>query len=97
MPEKLQDDTIRSRLDDLANWELRAGKLHREFRFDNFVQAFSFMTSVAIEAEKLDHHPEWRNVYNKVTVDLVTHSADGITELDFDLATKMNALATSFD
>ncbi len=69
------------------------GKLHREFRFRNFNQAFGFMTRAALYAEVMNHHPEWSNVYATVVVDLVTHSADGITNLDFALAKKMNAIS----
>lgn len=68
------------------DWDLVSGKLHRELRFQNFVEAFSFMTAVALHAEKADHHPEWSNIYNRVTIDLVTHDAKGITQLDLDLA-----------
>ena len=80
-------------LEKLDGWVLQDGKLHREFKFSNFVKAFAFMCGAAIEAEKMNHHPEWFNVYNKVNVQLVTHDADGITELDFRLASKMNDLA----
>ena len=65
---------------------------NRDFKFENFVAAFSFITSVAMEAEKMDHHPEWNNVYNQVTIALNTHSAGGITQLDFDLASKIDNL-----
>ena len=68
-------------------------KLHREYIFRNFVQAFGFMTEVALIAESADHHPEWFNVYKKVIVDLTTHEADGITERDFALAREMEAIA----
>jgi len=74
-------------------WELAAGKLHRDFEFSNFVEAFGFMTRVAIVAEKMDHHPEWSNVYNRVSVDLTTHDAGGITDLDFALAEEMQSIA----
>jgi 4a-hydroxytetrahydrobiopterin dehydratase len=68
-------------------WSVVDGKLHRELQFADFVSAFSFMTRVALLAEKRDHHPEWRNVYNKVVIDLVTHDAgDTITQADVDLA-----------
>lgn len=77
----------------LEGWAVADGKLHREFRFGNFVEAFGWMTSVAIEAEKANHHPEWSNVYNRVTVDLTTHDAGGITGRDIELARRMNALA----
>lgn len=92
MARKLADDQVKSKLEDLDGWSLANGKLRREFKFGNFVEAFGFMASAAIEAEKMNHHPEWSNVYNKVTVELVTHDAKGITELDFELAGKMNAL-----
>jgi 4a-hydroxytetrahydrobiopterin dehydratase len=77
----------------LSGWSLVEGKLHREFRFDNFVGAFSFMSAVALVAEKRNHHPEWKNVYGRVVVDLTTHDAGGITQNDLDLARKMNELA----
>ena len=93
MAKKLSADAIQMGLGKLEGWSLEDDKLHREFRFKNFVAAFGFMTSAAIEAEKMDHHPEWFNVYNKVRVHLTTHDAGGITELDFLLAKKMNQLA----
>lgn len=93
MAERIADEEIKARLAKLEGWSLADGKLTREFKFPNFVRAFGFMTSAAIEAEKLDHHPEWSNVYNRVTVQLVTHDAKGITELDFKLASKLDALA----
>ena len=77
----------------LSGWSLVAGKLHREFRFDNFVGAFSFMSAVALVAEKRNHHPEWKNVYGRVVVDLTTHDAGGVTQSDVDLAKTMNELA----
>ena len=77
----------------LPGWSLVGGKLHREFRFANFVRAFSFMSAVALVAEKRDHHPEWFNVYGKVIVDLTTHDAGGVTQSDVDLAQTMNELA----
>ncbi len=93
MAEKLDNAAINERLGSLPGWELAEGKLHRDFKFPNFVEAFGFMTSAAIEAEKMNHHPEWFNVYSKVAVDLMTHEAGGITELDFELAERMNALS----
>jgi 4a-hydroxytetrahydrobiopterin dehydratase len=93
MSKKLSGDAILSGLAETDGWSLENGKLHREFRFSNFVTAFGFMTCAAIEAEKMNHHPEWFNVYNKVSVDLMTHDAGGITDLDFQLAKKMNQLA----
>ncbi len=67
-------------------WRIQAEKLHRTFKFPNFVAAFAFMTQVAMLAEKANHHPEWCNVYNKVIIDLTTHDAGGISQKDFDLA-----------
>ena len=90
---KLDDAEIDRRLKDLQGWTLAAGKLHREYRFADFVAAFGFMASVALAAEGMNHHPEWCNVYNTVRVDLVTHDAGGITELDFRLASRMEGLA----
>ncbi len=83
------DDAL-ARLD---GWRLVEGKLHRELRFGSFVHAFGFMAQVALVAEKLDHHPEWSNVWNRVTVDLVTHDAGGLTDLDLDLAARIDTAA----
>ena len=95
MAAKLDDEEIGAGLSELPGWSLANDKLRREFKFGNFVEAFGFMTSAAIESEKMNHHPEWCNVYNKVVVDLTTHDAGGITMLDFELARKMNDLAKS--
>ncbi len=73
-------------------WALEAGKLHKGFRFPDFVAAFGFMTRAALIAEAMNHHPDWSNVYNRVEVDLSTHDAGGITALDFELAQRMEAL-----
>lgn len=67
--------------------------IHKEYVFKNFSEAFGFMTRVALQAEKLDHHPEWSNVYNKVSVTLATHDAGGVTRRDVDLASFMDTLA----
>ena len=75
------------------DWELKDGKIHRIFQFKNFYDAFAFMTQVAIYAEKINHHPEWFNVYNRVDVTLATHDAGGVTDLDIRLATLMNEIA----
>jgi 4a-hydroxytetrahydrobiopterin dehydratase len=93
MANTLTDGEIEEALAELDAWSLKNGKLNRVFEFANFVQAFGFMTSAAIEAEKMNHHPEWSNVYSKVNVELVTHDAGGVTNLDIELARKMNALA----
>jgi 4a-hydroxytetrahydrobiopterin dehydratase len=92
-PERLSDAEIEQALDGVPGWRVQSGKLHREFRFRNFNQAFGFMTRAALYSETMNHHPEWSNVYAVVVVDLVTHSADGITNLDFALAKKMNAIS----
>ena len=93
MSDKLSDEKIQEQLRPLENWSLRDGKLSRDFKFASFVDAFSFMAGAALYAEKMNHHPEWFNVYNKVSVQLMTHEAGGITELDFRLAAKMDTLA----
>lgn len=92
-PQRLEEGEIRAALGELPGWTLAGSKLHREFRFADFVAAFGFMSRVALVAEKMDHHPEWSNVYSRVTVDLTTHDAGGITALDVELARRMNALA----
>jgi len=93
--EKLTTPQIEAELKNLSGWTLEAEKLHREFKFRNFVQAFGFMTQAAILAEQMDHHPEWSNVYNRVVVNLTTHEVDGISQRDFDLAHKMNGLVAN--
>ena len=90
---KLSDADITRQLSSIPGWTVQSGKLHRELEFATFVEAFSFMTACALVAEKADHHPEWFNVYNKVTIDLATHDAGGITDKDFALATAMSKLA----
>ena len=76
----------------LPQWSLQDGKLHRELRFANFSQAFAFMTRVAMAAEQLNHHPEWSNVWNRVSIDLTTHDTGGLSDLDVELAARINAL-----
>ena len=90
---KLSDAEIQTALSSRPGWTLVEGKLHREFKFQDFVHAFGFMTSAALIAESMNHHPEWFNVYSTVRVDLNTHDVGGISQLDFDLAEKMDALA----
>jgi 4a-hydroxytetrahydrobiopterin dehydratase len=90
---KLDTDEIARLLAQLPGWTVEAGKLHREYRFTNFVEAFGMMTSVALVAERMNHHPEWFNVWNTVRVDLTTHEAGGITARDFELATAMERIA----
>lgn len=76
----------------LEGWSIQNGKLHRQFQFPSFVEAFGFMTSLALVAESMGHHPEWFNVYNRVTIDLTTHDSGGITQKDVDFAQKANQL-----
>lgn len=90
---KLSDSDIAARMTSLPGWTVQAGKLHREYKFADFVSAFGFMASCALVAERMNHHPEWFNVYNKVVVDLATHDVGGISEHDFELAAAMDKLA----
>ena len=92
-PEVLGPSEIEEALTSLDGWEVREGKLHREFAFADFVEAFGFMAKAALVAERANHHPEWFNVYRTVRVDLTTHESGGITERDTALARAMNALA----
>ncbi|MGY2780390.1 pterin-4-alpha-carbinolamine dehydratase [Synechococcus sp. 63AY4M2] len=92
-PVKLSEAEVQAKLENLPGWSLQDGKLHRQFQFRSFVEAFGWMSSVALVAESMGHHPEWTNVYNRVRVHLTTHDAGGITELDFTLAQRMNELA----
>ena len=89
---KLSEQEIAAELRKLAGWSVVNGNLHRVFEFKDFAQAFAFMTQVALAAEKMDHHPDWSNVWNKVTIDLSTHSAGGLTKNDFDLAAKIQQI-----
>lgn len=89
----LSDEEINNAIKDMAGWHIIDGKLHKEYVFDTFNAAFGFMTRAAMEIEKANHHPEWLNVYNKLTVDLVTHDAGGITTNDLKLAKTLDALA----
>ncbi len=91
MADALTPEQVQNRLGELPGWELVDGKLHREVKLADFVAAFGLMAQVAIWAEKLNHHPEWSNVYNRVTIDLTTHDAGGITDKDFELAAKVDA------
>ena len=90
--QKLSDQEIERQIKHLEGWNLVNGKLNRAFEFSNFVEAFGFMAKVALEAEKLNHHPEWRNVYNKLDIDLVTHDIGGISNYDIKLAGAISRL-----
>ena len=90
--EKLSPQDVERRLGELDGWTVENGKLHRDLQFADFVQAFGFMARVALLAEAANHHPEWFNVYNRVSIDLSTHDAGGISRYDFELAEKINGL-----
>ena len=90
---KATEAEIQEAIAELGSWTVEDGKLHREYRFRSFVQAFGFMAQVALLAERAAHHPEWFNVYNRVVVDLTTHEAGGITQKDLDLAREMEQVA----
>ena len=91
--QKLTEAEVRARLAEIPGWELAEGKLEKTFRFASFVQAFGFMSSVALVAEAMNHHPDWTNVYNRVTIALNTHDVGGISALDFTLAKRIEELA----
>ena len=93
-PAKMTESEISAALAKLPGWTLAGGKLHREFKFADFVGAFGFMSGAALVAQAMDHHPEWFNVWNTVRVDLATHDAGGVTALDVKLAESMEALAS---
>lgn len=90
---KLSAAQTDSALESLKGWSIRDEKLFKEFRFKDFNAAFGFMSRVALVAEKMDHHPEWFNVYNRVEVCLTTHDSKGITQNDVDLARRMEEFA----
>jgi 4a-hydroxytetrahydrobiopterin dehydratase len=90
--EKLSDADIQKNLHTVNGWTLVNGKLHKQFECKDFVTAFGKMTQVALVAEWMNHHPEWCNVWNKVVIDLNTHSVQGISNLDFQLAEKINEI-----
>lgn len=90
---KLSTEAIEQRLPQLPEWKLAGGKLHREYKFPDFGRAMNFFATSTPAIEKMDHHPEWSNVYDRVTVDLISHDAGGITELDFRLAGMLEEIA----
>ena len=92
-PVKLTEDEISEALRSLDGWQLLDGKLHREYKFRNFVEAWGFMSRVALVAEKMNHHPEWFNVWCTVRIDLSTHEAGGLSSRDVELAQEINAVA----
>ena len=88
----MQQADIEAAMSQLSAWRQEDTGIVREFRFDDFVQAFAFMTSVALLAERANHHPEWSNVYNRVSIRLTTHDAGGLTRRDMDLAAEIDRL-----
>ena len=92
---KLSDDEIKLESKKLKSWEISNGKLHRSLEFEDFNEAFGFMTRVALEVEKMNHHPEWSNVYNRVSIDLVTHDVGGLSNYDFKLARIINRISSN--
>ena len=97
MPEKLSPEAIEKAMLELVGWRYSSEKeaIEKQFKFRNFSEAFGFMTRSALLAEKLNHHPEWFNVYSRVDVALTTHDVDGLTELDFKLAKAMDKFNAS--
>ena len=93
-PERLSDEQIGEELasGSLLGWSVRDGKLHKDYAFSSFNEAFGFMARASMEIEKMNHHPEWRNVYNTLSVDLTTHDAGGITGNDVRLARALEQL-----
>ena len=90
--QKLSEAEVAAELGSLKGWSVQQGKLHRIFECKDFVQAFGFMASVALAAEALGHHPDWSNSWNKVTIDLSTHSVGGLSKFDFELAGKIQQI-----
>ena len=93
---KLSRPEIASALREIGGWTVANDKLHRDYQFADFVHAFGFMATAALIVEKMGHHPEWFNVYNRLSVDLTTHDAGGITKKDVDLARVLETLAARF-
>lgn len=90
---KLTDTEIASALASLPGWTIAKGKLHREYKFADFTHAFGFMATAATAIEAMNHHPEWFNVWNRVTVDLTTHDSGGVSSKDIELAKKLDSFA----
>lgn len=94
-PKALTAQEIETRLRELPSWRIHDGRLRRELQFPSFVEAFGFLSSLALVAERMNHHPEIYNVYNRVTLELVTHDANGISKLDFELAKAADKLSSA--
>ncbi len=94
---KFNDQQIQEKMQDLdSEWKIKGDFISKEIQFKDFIQAFAFMTSVAMVAEKMNHHPNWGNVYNNVNISLSTHSAGGLTDKDFSLAKEIDQIQNSF-
>ena len=93
MIKRATEAEIAEALKTLPGWAVVDAKLHKQYSFPDFVHAFGFMATSAIAIEKMNHHPEWLNVYNRVTVDLTTHDSKGITSKDFQLAALLDSIA----
>ena len=91
--EKMGEQEIGAEVKKLSGWSVENGKMHRVFTFKDFSEAWAFMSRVALAAEAMNHHPDWSNVWNRVTIDLMTHDAGGISRWDFDLAAKIQKMA----
>ncbi len=94
MIKKLNAAEIDNAMASLQNWKRVDQMIHRDFKFKNFIEAFGFMSQVALIAESINHHPNWSNVYNKVSIELTTHDVGGLSEKDFILAQKIDAITS---
>jgi 4a-hydroxytetrahydrobiopterin dehydratase len=92
MADALAPEEVQARMVEVPGWQIVDGSLHRELRFADFSEAFGFMARVALAAEKLDHHPDWSNSWNTVTIGIVSHQAGGITAGCFELAARINGI-----
>lgn len=95
--DKLSDETIEKKLLHFPDWDYFDDAIHAEFEFENFKDCFSAMSRIAFECEQQDHHPNWTNVYNVLTISLSTHSAGGVTDKDFELAEAIEAIVEPVD
>jgi len=90
----MSPEDVSAAISSLPGWSLNSGKLFREYKFADFTHAFAFMAAVALAAEKMDHHPDWTNMYDRVTIHLWTHDAGGITKSDLQLAQQIEKIAS---
>ena len=89
---KINEQELNNILTDLSGWSLEGAKITKSFQKKDFKEAFGFMTQIALKAEQMNHHPEWSNVYNRVTIQLTTHDKGGVTEKDIELAQFIESL-----